>query len=105
MTINDYLKKIKNSGKEKRKANSVDYDLTGPVESDNPELLQSEKSWLEKLNPFRRGTAPSVPKERSVTKEYNAGLISRLYFHWMTPLMAVSVQFCPVTLKHTNRCR
>ncbi|POS84754.1 hypothetical protein EPUL_003663 [Erysiphe pulchra] len=88
MTINDYLKRIKKSGKERSKASSVDYDLTCKFESDDPELLPDEKSWLEKLNPIRRGAIPSVPKERSVTKEYNAGLISRLYFHWMTPLMA-----------------
>ncbi|RKF61645.1 Multidrug resistance protein fer6 [Erysiphe neolycopersici] len=89
MTINNHLKRIGKSKKERSKASSVEYDLTDTFESDSPELLRGEKSWLEKLNPFRRGTIPSVPKERSITKEYNAGLISRLYFHWMTPLMTI----------------
>jgi ATP-binding cassette subfamily C (CFTR/MRP) protein 1 len=45
-----------------------------------------------KLNPFKRKNLPPVPAERVVTKEYQAGFFSALYFQWIGPLMSVGYQ-------------
>lgn len=50
----------------------------------------AEKSWYKKLNPMRWGPIPEVPKERIVSREYQAGFFSKLTFQWMNPLMTVS---------------
>lgn len=51
----------------------------------------AEKSWYQKLNPMRWGAIPEVPKERIVSREYEAGFFSRLTFQWVNPLMTVSL--------------
>ncbi|KHJ32210.1 putative abc transporter [Erysiphe necator] len=89
MNINGHFKKNKKPGKETSSTSRAEFNTTRILEFDSSEPPQGEKSWLYKLNPFRQGSVPPVPKEKLVTKEYNAGFISRLYFHWMTPLMAV----------------
>lgn len=48
------------------------------------------KPWYKKLNPMRWGGIPEIPKERIVSREYQAGFFSRLTFYWMNPLMTVS---------------
>ncbi|KAL7793341.1 P-loop containing nucleoside triphosphate hydrolase protein [Trichoderma afarasin] len=45
------------------------------------------KPWYKKLNPMRWGGIPEIPKERIVSREYQAGFFSRLTFYWMNPLM------------------
>jgi ABC-type multidrug transport system fused ATPase/permease subunit len=52
-----------------------------------PAPRYAEKSWYKKLNPIRWGAIPEVPKERIVSREYNAGFFSRLTFQWVNPLM------------------
>lgn len=49
-----------------------------------------KNSWREYLNPLKWGPIPPVPNKRSVSREYSAGPLSCLYFHWLTPLMNVS---------------
>lgn len=51
-----------------------------------PELKQP---WHRRWNPLRRGKPPPVPESRSVSKEYNAGVLSILLFHWINPIMTV----------------
>ncbi|KAI1106117.1 ATP-binding cassette transporter protein YOR1-like protein [Jackrogersella minutella] len=51
--------------------------------------VPAKKSWLRKLNPLRWGSIPPVPKERQVSREYTAGFLSKLTFHWMAPFMDV----------------
>ncbi|KAK8041144.1 P-loop containing nucleoside triphosphate hydrolase protein [Apiospora phragmitis] len=47
------------------------------------------KPWYKQPNPLRWGSIPPVPTERQVSREYNAGFLSRLTFQWMAPLMNV----------------
>ncbi|KAK7571720.1 hypothetical protein V3481_018928 [Fusarium oxysporum f. sp. vasinfectum] len=47
------------------------------------------KKWYKRLNPLRRGRRPPVPETREVSAEYRAGLLSRLTFQWIAPLMMV----------------
>jgi len=49
-------------------------------------VKESRKS---KLNPLKWGKMPPVPKEREVSREYTAGLLSKITFQWMSPLMNV----------------
>lgn len=49
--------------------------------------------WYQRLNPIRLQQAPPVPSERTISKEYGAGLLSIITFQWMHPLMLVSVSF------------
>ena len=53
---------------------------------------EPRRTWGEKLNPFKRKTLPPVPAERAVSREYQAGFLSLLYFQWMAPLMSVGYQ-------------
>ncbi|KAJ0106908.1 hypothetical protein J7T55_014984 [Diaporthe amygdali] len=41
-------------------------------------------SWLTRTRP-----PPSYPSERTVSPEYTAGILSRLTFQWMSPMMSV----------------
>lgn len=50
---------------------------------------QQSKTWYKQPNPLRWGSIPPIPKEREVSREYNAGFFSRLTFQWMAPLMNV----------------
>jgi hypothetical protein len=59
-----------------------------PSQSDES-VNAEEKKWYQHLNPLRWGSKPPVPKERIVSREYEAGLWSLLTFQWMSPLMAV----------------
>ena len=49
-----------------------------------------KKAWYKRLNPLKRGKAIPVPAERTVSKEYDANILSILTFQWMAPLMKVS---------------
>ncbi|KAL9597789.1 MAG: hypothetical protein Q9219_004916 [cf. Caloplaca sp. 3 TL-2023] len=50
------------------------------------------KPWYKSLNPLKKKTPPPIPKERIVSREYNAGLLSRLTWQWMAPIMHVGYQ-------------
>lgn len=52
----------------------------------------TKKPWYKSLNPLKRRTPPPVPKERVVSREYKAGLFSRLTWQWMAPIMHVGYQ-------------
>jgi ATP-binding cassette subfamily C (CFTR/MRP) protein 1 len=55
-----------------------------------PTAHADKRPWYRNLNPLRWGHAPPVPKERMVSREYNANFISKVTFQWMGPLMSVS---------------
>ena len=45
---------------------------------------------LSRFNPIRRlYRVPPVPEERTASREKKAGLLSKLTFQWMSPLMTV----------------
>ena len=45
--------------------------------------------WYDRINPIKRRTAPPVPKERTVSREYGASFLSLTTFQWMNPVMTV----------------
>lgn len=47
----------------------------------------TKKPWYRSLNPLKRRIPPPIPKERIVSREYTAGLLSKLTWQWMAPLM------------------
>jgi hypothetical protein len=55
-----------------------------------------KKPWYKNPNPLKWGKVPPVPKERIVSREYNAGFFSRLIFQWMAPVMSVSTPLSPI---------
>jgi hypothetical protein len=55
-----------------------------------PPEEEKKKPWHKKLNPLRWGSPPPVPKEKIVSREYQASFLSMLTFQWMAPLMTVS---------------
>lgn len=57
------------------------------------------KKWYKRLNPLKWGKKPPVPETREVSAEYRAGLLSRITFQWMAPLMVVSS-----TLPRNSNC-
>lgn len=57
-------------------------------EANGPE----KRTWGQRLNPFKRKHVPPVPTTRAPSREYQAGLLSRLTFQWMAPLMSVGYQ-------------
>jgi len=55
-----------------------------------------KKPWYKNPNPLKWGKVPPVPKERIVSREYDAGFFSRLIFQWMAPVMSVSTPLSPI---------
>jgi ATP-binding cassette subfamily C (CFTR/MRP) protein 1 len=51
---------------------------------------KEKKKWYKKMNPLKWGAKPPVPAERGVSREYTAGVLSKITFQWMAPLMTVS---------------
>lgn len=58
----------------------------------NATQLPRRRKWQETLNPLKSKNVPPIPAERAVSREYQAGFFSVLYFQWMAPLMAVGYQ-------------
>nr|KMM69243.1 ABC metal ion transporter [Coccidioides posadasii RMSCC 3488] len=50
-------------------------------------LAQRKTRWYTKLNPLRLRQPPPIPEERTVSREYKAGILSLITFQWMSPLM------------------
>ena len=51
---------------------------------------RSQKApWHHRINPFRSRNIPPVPKERVLSREYNASFFSLLVFQWINPIMTV----------------
>ncbi|TKA30151.1 hypothetical protein B0A50_02870 [Salinomyces thailandicus] len=46
-------------------------------------------SWTHRLNPFEKKDIPPVPRQRGTCGEYNASILSLLYFQWIAPLLSV----------------
>jgi ATP-binding cassette subfamily C (CFTR/MRP) protein 1 len=49
---------------------------------------EKKRSRRDRWNPLKK-KPPPIPEEREVSKEYTAGLWSRLTWQWVTPLMTV----------------
>ena len=54
------------------------------------DLPPEAKTWYKTPNPLRWGRVPPVPDTRAVSREYKAGILSKITFQWMAPLMRVS---------------
>lgn len=54
------------------------------------ESAKPPRRWSQRLNPFRWRQIPPVPTERTVSKEYGAGYLSLVTFHWISSLMTAS---------------
>jgi ATP-binding cassette, subfamily C (CFTR/MRP), member 1 len=65
---------------------------TSLTEAGDEEPKKSKRTCGERLNPLKRKNVPPVPKAREVSREYNAGFFSKLYFQWMAPLMDAGYQ-------------
>ncbi|KAL8691451.1 MAG: hypothetical protein Q9218_003334 [Villophora microphyllina] len=52
----------------------------------------AKRPWYQRLNPMKRKYPPPIPKERTISREYKAGLLSRLTWQWMAPIMHVGYQ-------------
>ena len=63
------------------------------------EQKRNEKPWYKQPNPLRWGAIAPVPREREVSREYDAGFWSMLTFQWMAPLMHVGYNR---TLEHND---
>ncbi|KAF1965754.1 multidrug resistance-associated protein 5 [Bimuria novae-zelandiae CBS 107.79] len=57
--------------------------------SDTKSSVNGKKKWYKRLNPLKWGAKPPIPETRLPSREYSAGLLSRLTFQWMAPLMVV----------------
>ena len=64
------------------------YSEASDNESDSRSSIQKKRPWHKKLNLLKRNPPP-VPKTRQISPEYKAGLLSRLSWQWMHPLMRV----------------
>lgn len=59
-----------------------------------------KKRWYKRMNPLKWGAKPPVPETRLPSREYSAGVFSRLTFQWMAPLMTVRVAHsCSLTCR------
>jgi ABC-type multidrug transport system fused ATPase/permease subunit len=67
-------------------------DLSSQNDGEQEYLAARRRTWRERLNPFKRKNVPPIPAERAVSREYQAGFFSALYFQWMAPLMSVGYQ-------------
>ena len=67
-------------------------DLSSQNDGEQEYLASRRRTWKERLNPFKRKNVPPVPAERAVSREFQAGFFSALYFQWMAPLMSVGYQ-------------
>ncbi|KAI4106587.1 MAG: hypothetical protein L6R37_002088 [Teloschistes peruensis] len=62
------------------------------AEETKDEVSVAQRPWYGRLNPLKKNILPPIPKERVVSREYNAGLLSRLTWQWMAPIMHVGYQ-------------
>ena len=53
------------------------------------DLPPGAKKWYKTPNPLRWGQVPPVPDTREVSREYKAGMLSKITFQWMAPLIRV----------------
>jgi ATP-binding cassette, subfamily C (CFTR/MRP), member 1 len=58
-------------------------------DADIKEEVKPKMAWYDRINPLKRRKAPPVPKERMVSREYGASLLSLMTFQWMNPVMTV----------------
>lgn len=64
---------------------------TSSANTAEPVVIKAKASWSRRLNPLKSSTIPAVPDRRQPSREQSAGFISKALFHWITPLMHVSL--------------
>lgn len=79
---------------EKGEKSNVDAELPTEVvkvSSSRDELKTKDLvPWSRRLNPLKTNQIPPVPEERQPSKEQDANWLSKLTFHWVTPILSVS---------------
>jgi ABC-type multidrug transport system fused ATPase/permease subunit len=55
-------------------------------------LKSNVDRWKIRLDPLKTTTIPPVPDVRGPSNEHNAGLFSKLMFHWLSPLLSIGYQ-------------
>ena len=80
---------VEKSEQATRTVTTATINSTLTVESTVP---QGKKPWYKRLNPLKRSVKPPVPRERKVSREYQASFLSLLTFQWMAPIMSVGYQ-------------
>ncbi|RAR12763.1 multidrug resistance-associated protein 5 [Stemphylium lycopersici] len=64
------------------------YSEASDAESNATRSIRPKKPFYKRLNVLKNNPPP-IPKERTVSPEYTAGLFSKLSWQWMQPLMRV----------------
>ena len=88
LSSSHHEKKMEDPSKVHRTVTATTTTSTLSIES----LSKEKKPWYKRLNPLKSSTAPPVPKERKVSREYGASFFSLLSFQWMAPLMSTGYQ-------------
>jgi hypothetical protein len=68
-------------------------DTSAATGAPAPQAPPEDKPWYKKTNPLRWGGVPPIPEERIVSRETDAGFLSRVTWGWMTPLMTVRCNY------------
>ncbi|KAG9243788.1 ABC multidrug transporter-like protein [Calycina marina] len=63
------------------------YATTASALSQEAEPIPEKKPWYKAANPLKWGAPSPVPETREVSREYQAGFFSMIYFGWVGPLM------------------
>jgi ATP-binding cassette, subfamily C (CFTR/MRP), member 1 len=97
IVIDKYVEKdIEKQGRisEERKVVRRMTTTTSTAESTSEDAINKEDDtqrlpWYDRINPLKRRKAPSVPQERTFSREYGASILSLMTFQWMNPVMTV----------------
>lgn len=84
-----WAKKKKQNEKDKVDAQVPSEVVSAPSSQDGLDSAD-RVPWSRRLNPLKTNKIPPVPEERQPSKEHDANWVSKLTFHWITPLLSVS---------------
>lgn len=94
---NEESEKQRSEREEIKRTQSYATDASGITRTTTRQSVNANrKPWYKTPNPLRWGPIPPVPTERQVTREYKAGIFSKVTFQWMAPLMNVRASGLPL---------
>ena len=76
------------------KSDSPNFDSASTENRQDQPSLEAQNgrqrySLRHRFNPLRLQKIPDVPEERPISREYGAGVLSRIFFLWVIPFMKV----------------
>ena len=90
---NDFNEKVEEEEKPQASRTITTATITSALTVESSGATWTErKPWYKRLNPLKRSKKPPVPKERILSREYDASWLSLLTFQWMAPIMSVGYQ-------------